>query len=352
MQPTLSPKPTDDPCDDVVTVSDAVQIAPSDEELSSLLQQAARHRLATETPRAAELATDRASQPIDSTLRAVSASDERSSQHARSTVPVIDVVDRPAPANDDLGARHRRSWGRRLAHAFVILLLASGIGLTAAAWKTYGAGATKLAARLTAQLLTGSSQPEQQAVAVQPAPPVASAETANAASVQPQPVAQTAPAQDATAPVTPASPDQTQLLQSMTRDLAALQQQVEELKGGIEQLKASQQQMSRDLARVSEAKPNEIKPSEQNPRPKTTTTAPTAPSRSAAVQKRPTRPVPPPQGYAAAPALSQAQAPYAPPPYYAPPQQRYLPPQPPPQATTEPPVEWDASAPRPPMPLR
>ncbi len=345
MQPTLSPKPTDDPCDDVVTVPDAVQIAPSDEELSLLLQQAARQRSATQASAVPELKADLATRPIDTTSPAASANDERSSrqEHPSRSVPVIDAMDRPAPANDHSGSRWR-SWGRRVVRAFLILLLASGIGLTAAAWKTYGAAATKMITKLAAQVVVGSPQSDQSAAAAQTAPPASSAETANAASVQPQPAAQSAPAPAVTAPAAPAAPDQTQLLQSMTRDLATLQQQVEELKAGMEQLKTSQQQLSRDLAKVSEAKV-----SEQNSRPKISAAAPpTAPRPAVVPTKKPTRPVPPPQGYAAAPALSQAQAPYAPPPYYAP-SQRYLPP--PPQATAEPPVEWDSSAPRPPMPL-
>ncbi len=355
MQPTLSPKPTDDPCDDVVTVPDAIQIAPSDEELSLLLQQAARHRSAQGSV-AQETKADATTGPIDATVRPVSANDERSPQHespARPMIPVIDEMDRVAPANDDPGSRRRRSRGRRAVRAFVVVLLASGIGVTAAAWKTYGAAATKIVAGLAAQLVAGS-RTERPTVAAQPAPPAASADTASASSAQPAAVAQTAAAADATAPAASAVADQTQLLQSMTRDLATLQQQVEQLKAGMNQLQANQQQISRDLTKVSEAKPSETRASEQNVRAKSATTAPPALPRSAAVQtKKPTRPVPPSQGYAAATALSQAQAPYAPPPYYAPPQ-RYVPPQlaPPPQVAAEPPVEWDSSAPRPPMPLR
>jgi len=50
-----------------------------------------------------------------------------------------------------------------------------------------------------------------------------------------------------------------QSLQSMARDLASVGQEIGQLKAGIEQLKASQQQMSRDIAKASEAKASEAK---------------------------------------------------------------------------------------------
>jgi hypothetical protein len=349
MQPTLSPKSTDDPCDDVVVVPDAVRIAPSDVELADLLQQAARHRLAIQAATAADVKPDPAAPPIDLALRAPSADDEQSSRQEPllTGAPPIDVMDRPAPANDDQAFGRRRSWGRQAARALIVMLLATGIGLAAAAWKSHGAAVTKMIAGLAAQLVVGSSAPEQSAVAAEPAPPAAAPQAPNAAPEQPVPTAQTAPAPDATVPAAAASADQTELLQSMTRDLATLQQQVEELKGSMERLKASQQQMSRDVAKAAEPKP----------RPKTPTaaatmaptTAPTAPPHSAAVQvKKPVRSSSPQQGFAAAPALSQAPAPY-----YGP-SQRYLPPQPepPPQTTTGRVFDDDAWAPRPPMPVR
>ena len=49
MQTTLTPKPSDDPHDVVVVAPDAVRVAPAEEELSNLLQQAARYRSNTQT---------------------------------------------------------------------------------------------------------------------------------------------------------------------------------------------------------------------------------------------------------------------------------------------------------------
>lgn len=329
MQSTLSPKATDDPCDDVMIAPDVVQVVPSDEELSDLLQQAARHRLAHTAP---DVTVDPPARPIDAMPSPTSANDERGSDQrtARSTAPVVDVMFRPAaPANDDRGSGVRRSLVRQATRALIALLLAVGIGLTAVAWKSYGAAATKMITKLVTQVVIGSTEPEQSAQATQSAPPAVRAETANAASGQPAPTAPTAPTSDAIAPAAPASLDSTQLLQSMTRDLATLGQEVEELKAGMEQLKASQQQMLRDIARTSE----------QNLRPKPSATPP----RSAAAQTRkPTYSYAPPQTAAAPPAMPRVAAPY-----YVPPQ-----PEPVPQAAAEPPIDAESSVPRPPMPVR
>jgi hypothetical protein len=342
MQSTLSPKTTDDPCDDVVIVADAVQVAPSDEELTSLLHQAARHRSASLAHATPELTADPANRPIDVMVAPTFINDGRSSKDSaiRPAAPAVDVMDRPAPANDDRGSGGQRSWTRHAARAFFALLLTVCIGLAAAGWKSYGAAATKMIAKLASQLVVGSSEPEEPALAAQPA---VRAEAANAASEQSPPPAQAAPTPVATAP---AAPDSTPLLQSMARDLAALGQEVEALKASMEQLKASQQQMSRDVAKASEQKASEQKASEQNLRPK----APTTPPRSAAAQMRkPIHPVSPPQGPAASPALPQVAAPrYVPQQYYMPQPQPVAPP----QTTAEPPIEANSSVPRPPMPVR
>lgn len=336
MQSTLSPKTTDDPCDDVVIVADAVQVAPSDEELTSLLHQAARHRSASLAYATPELTADPANRPIDVMVAPTSINDGRSSKDSaiRPAAPAVDVMDRPAPANDDRGSGGQRSWTRHAARAFFALLLTVCIGLAAAGWKSYGAAATKMIAKLASQLVVGSSEPEEPALAAQPA---VRAEAANAASEQSPPPAQAAPTPVTTAP---SAPDSTPLLQSMARDLAALGQEVEALKASMEQLKASQQQMSRDVAKASEQKA-----SEQNLRPK----APTTPRSAAAQMRKPIHPASPPQGPAASPALPQVAAPrYVPQQYYMPQPQPVAPP----QAAAEPPIDANAPVLRPPMPVR
>ena len=154
-------------------------------------------------------------------------------------VAPVDAAFRPASANGVRGSGQRRSMAARVARAVMALLLGAGISLAAVAWKSYGETAKKTLAALTAQYVAASSQPEQPALAAQPAPPAVLTDAA-IASPQPASLPQTAP--NAVAPSADVPPDSAQLLQSMSHDLAALRQEVEELKAGMEQLKASQQQ--------------------------------------------------------------------------------------------------------------
>jgi hypothetical protein len=308
MHSTLTSKPGDDPHDVVVVAPDAVRVAPSDEELSNLLQQAARYRSDTQTGAASDVP-------------------------AGPMVPPVDTTFRPASVNDVPAPGDNLSMAGRAVRAFIALLLAACIGLAAVAWKAYGDMAEKKIAKLATQLiLTVSSPPEKPALAAQPAAPAVEADAANAASPQPAPPAQTAAGAVAPAAAAP-SADSAQLLQSMARDLASLGQEVEQLKASIEQLKAGQQHMSRDVAKASE-----VKASEQNLRPRISAPPPRP---AAARARKPMPPYPPPQA-PAAPVLPQAAAPYVP-----------RQPEPPPltagEALTDPEL---SSVPRPPMPLR
>jgi hypothetical protein len=308
MHSTLTSKPGDDPHDVVVVAPDAVRVAPSDEELSNLLQQAARHRSDTQTGAASDVP-------------------------AGPMVPPVDTTFRPASVNDVPAPGDNLSMAGRAVRAFIALLLAACIGLAAVAWKAYGDMAEKKIAKLATQLiLTVSSPPEKPALAAQPAAPAVEADAANAASPQPAPPAQTAAGAVAPAAAAP-SADSAQLLQSMARDLASLGQEVEQLKASIEQLKAGQQHMSRDVAKASE-----VKASEQNLRPRISAPPPRP---AAARARKPMPPYPPPQA-PAAPVLPQAAAPYVP-----------RQPEPPPltagEALTDPEL---SSVPRPPMPVR
>jgi hypothetical protein len=328
MHSNLTPRASDDPHDIVVVAPDAIRVAPSDdEELSSLLREAARHR--SDAP--SRVAPDSAAGPA---------------------VPPVDTTFRPA-AVDDLGP----SMARRLARGFAALLLAACIGSAAVAWKAYGDVALKQAAKVATQLVLLTSMQKQEPSAAQPAPPAVQADAANTASA----------AQPAAEAVTPAaaaarSTDPAPSLQPTTRDLASLAQQVEQLKASIEQLKTSQQQMSRDLGKVSEAKAAEVKASEARvPEPNLRPKIPAPPPRRVAARtSRPMPsypPQPPPLQTLAAPAPPPVAAPYVPqvaaP--YVPRQPDYAVRSPEPssqttgQALTDPEL---SSVPRPPMPVR
>jgi hypothetical protein len=328
MHSNLTPRASDDPHDIVVVAPDAIRVAPSDdEELSSLLREAARHR-------------------SDAQSRAAPDSP------AGPTVPPVDTTFRPA-AVDDLGP----SMARRLTRGFATLLLAACVGVAAVAWKAYGDVALKQAAKVATQLvLLTSMQPEKPASAAPPASPADQADVANTASA-------VQPAAEAVTPAAARSTDPAPSLQPTTRDLASLAQQVEQLKASIEQLRASQQQMSRDIAKTSEAKSAEAKSAEVKasevrvPEPNLRPRIPAPPPRRVAARtSRPMPSYPPPQA-AIAPAPPPAAAPYVPqvaaP--YVPRQPDYAVRSPEPslqntgQALTDPEL---SSVPRPPMPVR
>lgn len=331
MNSTLNPKLSDDPHDFVVVPPDAVRVAPSDEEeLSSLLHQAARHR-------------------SDPQGRA------DSDQPAGPTVPPVDTTFRPTAANDaqnDLNLPgNRRSTGSRVLRPLIALLLAGCIGLVAVGWRSHGDTVKRQFASWTTQAgVTLSLSPEEPASAeAQAVALAAAAEAANAAPPQPE-----APVQNAAEATAPAaadpSADSAQLLRSMARDLSNLGQEVAQLKASLAQLKASQQQASRDAAKASEPKAAAAKPSEQRPRISVTSPPPPRPA-----EARPRQPPSYPPAQAAAP---QAPAPYyasRQPDYYAQRQPDYAPRQiaPQPQFTAEPQADPEMSPiPRPPMPVR
>jgi hypothetical protein len=306
MHSTLTPKPSDDPHDVVVVAPDAVRVAPSDEELSNLLHQAARYRSETQTPMEPGAAAAPAVRPVDTTFR-------------------------PASVNNASGSGTGPSIGRRVGRAFTALLLAACIGGAAMAWQAFGYAGKKMIVKWTPQFILTSLPLEKWGLSAPSNPPAVETVAANAA---PSPSAAEGVAANAAAP----SADSPQ---SMARDLANVSQEVEQLRASIEQLKAGQQQISRDVAKVSEQKASEQRASEQNARAKISALPPRPPV------VRPRKPVTPypPTPTAAASAPPQATAPYVP---------RQVEPLPqPPQAEAQlPPAPGFTSVPRPPMPLQ
>jgi hypothetical protein len=320
MQSTLKPKQTDDPHDFVVVAPDAVRVAPADEEISNLLQEAARRSLKPQTGTESDLPAGPAVPPVDTTFR-------------------------PTAVNDVQIPGLRPSIGRRAVRAFTALLLAACIGAAAIAWQSSGNVTKKIIAKWAPQFaLTWLL--EKPDLSAQPNPSDVPADAANAAPPQPAALAQTAPQGIAPAAAAP-SAESAQLLQSMARDLASVGQEVEQLKASIEELKANQQQMSRDAARTSEQNraSEQNKASEQNLRPRISAPPPRP---AVARARKPVPPYYPPPQAAVAPPLPQTVAPYAPRQSdYAP-----RPPDPQPQSTVQPPADPElASVPRPPMPV-
>ncbi len=240
-----------------------------------------------------------------------------------------------------VGERPTPKWAKRVVMA---LLGLCGV-MAAAAWQHYGdhakAMATEWAPPFVLAALSNSNTP---AIAEQPNASAVQADAVDPAAAQP---AATTPAQPepaaaaAAAPAAAAPSSEPGQLKSMAQDLATMGQQVEELKATIAQLKASQAQMARDLAKASEAKAAEIKPAEQNLRPRVSALTPPAPRPAAPAPVRKPKPA-----YSYSPARSPA--PVAAPPLQPAQAAAPLPP-PAPQQTI---ADDGQPVVRPPMPLR
>jgi hypothetical protein len=136
MHSTLNPKPDDDPHDVVVVAPDVVRVAPSDQEISHLLQQAARFHSDAQ----GRAASDSAAAP---------------------PVPPVDTTFRPAAVNDVRGSGRGPSIGRRLGRAFAALLLAACIGAAAVAWQAFGYAGKKMIVKWTPQFVLTSLPKEK-----------------------------------------------------------------------------------------------------------------------------------------------------------------------------------------------
>lgn len=289
MRSTLNARPADDPHDFVVVPPDMVRVVPSDDELSHVLRDAARHLGDTQAHAESGFAGEPPVPAVDTTFRAAA---------------VEDLLPVPRSPFGNL------AWRGLTAFAFAAFTCVAGI-----AWEFYGGPAKQVIANWTPLALTSSQASEEPAQAAPPSAPAAEAAAPDEAPTQPvpaQPALAAPTAAEAAANAAAAlSPDQSKL-QSMARDLASAGQQIEQLKASIAELKAGQQQISRDLAKAAD-------------RPR----AAASPTHAAAPAHKPT------------PRQAAARA-------YPPPAAPYMPP--PPQAAAPPPA--DPSVPRPPMPVR
>jgi hypothetical protein len=316
MQSSLKPKPTDDPHDFVVIPSDAIRVAPSDDEISDLLRAAARQH-----------------------------SDPKTGPEPRQTgdepVPPLDASFRPAAVNDDFASKRGR-----MTRAIAAVLIAACVGGGAMAWQASGYAAKKLFAKWMPQFALTTSVPwDKLGLTTKASPPASEPAAADATPPVSAPAAEPAPAQaapahaveESTASIATGEPSDSAPLQSMARDLASVSQQVEALKASIAELKASQQQMARELAKASEQNahakmsPPPARPAVASARKPVPPYSPTSTASAPAYRPMPSSPA---TQAAAPPPLPQAAQPYV---------ARQVEPLPPPQ------VE---SVPRPPMPVQ
>src|SRR6478736_4916334 len=175
-----------------------------------------------------------------------------------------------APAVDDIKVANERIElpGDRPAMSKFMKRVAMGLFAlasagAAAAWQHYGDTAKVAIADYVPPFVLAWSQPtEKPAAAEQPGAPAVEAAAADQGTAADQAVAQPAQPAQAAAPVVSAvAADTTPSLQTMSRDLASMGQQIEQLKASIAQLKAGQDQMSREMAKTSDARTAEARTS-------------------------------------------------------------------------------------------
>jgi hypothetical protein len=315
MQTEAKPKATDDRRDFVLIPPDQVRVAPSDAEITHLLRAAARHH---------------------------SEAGVRPAPDPSVPVPAVDTTFRATAVNDDVPALGP-TFGRRVMRAVAALLLAAGIGGAAFGWQVFGYAAKKAVGRWLPQMaLTSSLSLDKLGLASEskPSDDQADATPAPAAAPAPSAADSAAPA-NATVNAAAAPSDPAQQLQSMARDLANANQEVETLKAGIAELKAGQQQMARDLGKVSD------RLAEQNAKAKAATQHVAAARKPASLYSpTPASSAPPPAyrpSYSAQAAATAASSSASAQPYV-----------PPPPMSLQPQADpgLPATAPRPPMPVQ
>lgn len=245
------------------------------------------------------------------------------------------------PLNDNTDDFHNPISRARSGRGVVLLIVCAGIAATAA-WHFYGEEAKQRLSHFVPPLLVGAPAPTQNTSTAAPQD-AASQNAAPQPAADPDPApaqeAVATPTEPAAAPSTPAvetppapaviPPELVQSTETMAREIAALKQTVE-------QLQASQQQLSRDLAKVTEREARRKPPVQASkpaplPRPQHTSTSAAAP--------RPLAPYSPPQAYPQGQTYPQGTTQ----------REAYVPP---PVPTQLPPQPGDSSVPRPPMPLR
>lgn len=267
---------------------------------------------------------------------------------AVSPEPASESLPRATPLNDNSGDILIPAPRRRSGLAAVLLAVCVGVAATVA-WHAYGDEAKQRLSHLVPQLLAyapmvmrsinaepkdaASQAGASQAAAAQPAAALATQE-ASTEPVTPPP-STSAPAAALPAAVIP--PAQAALPPELMQSIEAMTRDIESLKQTVQQLQAGQQQMSHDIAKLSE---HEMRHKVVEQTPKTA---------SRPRSRRASMPV------AASQALARHSLPRAVPsqgqayPQGAVQHDAYIPP---PAPARLPPPPGDSSVPRPPMPLQ
>jgi len=254
------------------------------------------------------------------------------SNPAGAKAPPVDTTFRAASAGS-AKASARPSFGRRLLRGVMGMILIACVVGAAMLWLSHGPAVRQMVTKAVSPIIVAllsregtesdqsSGTPEVQASAV----PDVSASQRSAESV-------------GSIATRPPLPDATEILQSLARELAHMRQDMDQMKGAIAELKASEDQLAREIAKVSDRATD--KALEQALRPKVSMASP-PPAQAVAMAARrppsplvarPAQPRPPQFATSSAPRPADARAMV------------------PPSSAATPPM--DISAPRPPSPLR
>ncbi len=260
---------------------------------------------------------------------------------ATSSKPASESSLRTTPLNDTTSDIRILTPRARSGRGVVLLAVCASVAATMA-WHSYGDEAKQRLSHLVPQFLADAPTPTQSANTAEPRDvpsEITASQPATAqAATQESSASSAAPTPPASAPATPAAetpPTQAALAPELTQSIETMAREISSLKHTVEQLQVSQQQLSHDIAKVSEhGTRNKLVVQTSKPTP------PPRPKRAPlAADSRTLAPYSPPQAHSQGQTHPQGAAQ----------REAYIPP---PAPTQLPPQPSDSSVPRPPMPLR
>jgi len=161
------------------------------------------------------------------------------------TTPPVDTSFRAASANP-VKLKAHRSVGRRLLRGAVGMILTACIAGAAVFWQPYGEAARQIVVKSVGPVVVAFMSRESPAGEPSSASPVVQASVVPGTSA-PQHPGEATSASAASSPV-----DTTELLQSLARELAHMRQEMDQMRGAVAELKAGEEQIAREIAKVSD----------------------------------------------------------------------------------------------------
>jgi hypothetical protein len=188
-----------------------------------------------------------AAKPDPAGRPAASAAPKGAEAAAGVKAPPVDTTFR-ATSTDPVKGKARTSFGRRLLRGVIGMILTACVAGAAVLWQSHGDVVRRIVTKSVAPVVLALlSRDDNQAVEQPWGSPVVQA------SVVPGGSAPSAPQNTADNPAAASpSPEAAQLLQSLARELTSLRQDMEQMKAVIAELKSSDDQMAREIAKVSD----------------------------------------------------------------------------------------------------